>query len=99
LQAQSGTTERARTLSNFALAAAKAGKWNDAIAQLYEAIQVCGNCTSGPALHKNLGLTQCQAGRFEECEKELRSVLDDLPGDADIQQALKILGNMRNKPR
>ena len=73
LQAQSGATERARTLSNFALAAAKAGKWNDAIAQLYEAIQVCGNCTSGPALHKNLGLTQCQAGRFEECEKELRS--------------------------
>jgi tetratricopeptide (TPR) repeat protein len=99
LQAQSGTTERARTLSNFGLAAAKAGKWNDAIAQLYEAIQVCGNCTSGPALHKNLGLTQCQAGRFEECEKELRSVFDDLPGDADIQQALKILENMRTKSR
>jgi tetratricopeptide (TPR) repeat protein len=99
LQAQSGATERARTLSNFALAAAKDGRWNDAIAQLNEAIQVCGNCSSGPALHKNLGLTQCQAGRFEDCEKELRSALDDLPGDAEIQQALKLLENMRAKAR
>jgi predicted Zn-dependent protease len=97
LQAQSGATERARTLSNFALAAASAGKWNDAIAQLNEAIQVCGNCTSGPALHKNLGLTQCQAGRFDDCEKELRPLLEDLPGDPEIQQALTILENMRAK--
>ncbi len=99
LQAQSGATERARTLSNFAIAAAGAGKWNDAISQLNEAIQVCGNCSSGPALHKNLGLTQCQAGRFGECEKELRSALEDMPGDAEILQALKILDNMRASPR
>jgi tetratricopeptide (TPR) repeat protein len=98
LQAQNGAEERARTLSNFAIAAAQAGKWNDAISQLNEAIQVCGNCSSGPVLHKNLGLTECQAGRFAECEKELRSALEDLPSDPEILQALKVLESIHARP-
>jgi Tfp pilus assembly protein PilF len=98
LQAQNGADERARTLSNFAIAAAQAGKWNEAVAQLNEAIQVCGNCPSSAILHKNLGLTECQAGRSEECEKELRSALQDLPSDPEILQALKVLESLRARP-
>ena len=97
LQAQNGADERARALSNFAIAAAQAGKWNEAIAQLNEAIQVCGNCPSCPVLHKNLGLTECRAGRFQDCEAELRSALDELPGDAEILQAIRMLDDIRKR--
>jgi tetratricopeptide (TPR) repeat protein len=99
LQSQSGLTERARTLSNFAIAAAKAGKWNEAIAQLREAIQVCGSCSSLAMLHKNLGLTECQAGRFDDGEKDLRAALRDMPGDPEILKALELLEGIRTKPR
>ena len=99
LQGRNAQTERAQTLSNFAIASARDGKWDQAIAQLREAIQVCGACPALPALHKNLGLTECQAGRFEDGEKELRLALEKLPGDAEIMKALEILAGMRSKLR
>src|SRR5262249_17280360 len=46
LQQESTATDRARTLSNFAIASAKVGKWDEAVSQLREAIQACGNCSS-----------------------------------------------------
>jgi len=97
LQQQNGTTERARTLSNFGLAAAKSGNWKQAIAQFREAIQVCGSCDSSPVLHKNLGLTECQAGNYGDGEKELRVALKALPNDPDILRALQILEGIRAK--
>ena len=97
LQQKNGTTERARTLSNFGLAAAKSRNWTQAIAQLREAIQVCGNCESSPVLHKNLGLTECQAGNYDDGERELRVALRTLPEDPDILRALQILEGIRAK--
>ena len=99
LRAKNGAEEQARTLSNFAIAAEQAGKWTEAIAQLNEAIRVCGNCPSSAILHKNLGLTECRAGRFQEGEAELRSVLDELPGDAEVLKAIRMLEDIRNRPR
>jgi tetratricopeptide (TPR) repeat protein len=98
LQQQNGTTERAQTLNNFALAAAKSGNWPQAIAQLRQAIEVCGNCQSSSLLHKNLGLTQCQAGNYEDGEKELRLAQKAIPNDPDILRALQMLADIRNKP-
>jgi tetratricopeptide (TPR) repeat protein len=95
LQEQNGITERARTLSNFALAAAQSGKWDQAIGQLREAIQVCGVCSSLGTLHKNLGLTECEAGRLEDGEKELRLALKEAPGDPEILKPLQVLENLR----
>jgi tetratricopeptide (TPR) repeat protein len=94
LKATRSQTEQAETLSNFAIAAAKESKWDDAIAQLRQAIQICGGCSSLPQLHKNLGLIQCQAGRFDDCGAELRIALEKMPGDAEILKALEILRNM-----
>ena len=88
---QSNVVERAQTLSNFALAAAREGKWSQAFDQLQQAIAVCGNCPSAAVLHKNLGLIQCQAGRLEEGEKELRTALAGLPADPEIAKALDVL--------
>jgi tetratricopeptide (TPR) repeat protein len=98
LQAKNGADEQARTLSNFAIAAAQAGNWNVAVAQFNQAIQVCGSCPSSAILHKNLGLTECRAGRFQDCEAELRSVLDELHGDAEILKAIQMLEEIRNRP-
>ena len=72
LQHESFTTERSRTLSNFAITSAKAGKWDEAVGQAKEALEVCGKCSSAAALRKNLGLIECQAGRFEEGERDLQ---------------------------
>ena len=94
LQQQSGVMERAQTLSNFGLAAANSGDWPKALAQLREAIQICGNCGSSAMLHK-MGLTECRAGHLDEGEKELRLALEGLPNDPDILKALDILKNLR----
>ena len=55
--------------------------------------------TTNPMLYKNLGLTECQAGRFEDGEKDLRLALKDLPGDPEIAKALEILTGLRATPR
>ena len=92
---ETGLTERARALSNLAIASAAAGKWKDAIGQLQEAIEVCKSCFSLPLLRKNLGLTQCRAGQFDDGEKQLRLALKDIPGDPEITQALSTLAGLR----
>ena len=43
LQAQEHIMDRAQTLGNFALTSADAHDWPQAIAQLKEGIQACGN--------------------------------------------------------
>jgi len=96
-QRQDRSTERALTLSNFALQAERAGDTKGAVAQLQEAIQVCGECASLALLHKNLGLIECRAGQLEDGEKELRVALQSLPNDAEILQSLKVLGELRQK--
>jgi len=99
LKTKQSEKEQAETLSNFAIAAAKENKWDDAIAQLRQAIQVCGGCSSLAQLHKNLGLIECQAGRFNDCGAELRLALGQMPSDPEILKALDILNNMGSAAR
>jgi Flp pilus assembly protein TadD len=84
-------------LGNFALAAAGARDWNQAVAQLEEAVEVCGNCRSKADLHKNLGLIYCRSGNLEKGERELRTAQSLKAGDPDITKSLRIIDELKNR--
>ena len=83
--------DRAQTLGNFALASAAARDWPQAIAQLKEALQVCGNCSALPLLHKDLGLIYCRSGDWKNGKSELLEARKLTPNDPDVAQALRVL--------
>jgi tetratricopeptide (TPR) repeat protein len=97
LQTRKRITERADTLGNFALAAAGARDWNQAVAQLEEAVEVCGNCRSKADLHKNLGLIYCRSGNLEKGERELRTAQNLKASDPDITKSLRIIDELKNR--
>ncbi len=84
-------SDRVQSLNNFALEAANARNWTQAIAQLQEAIQDCGRCRQLPVLHRNLGLIYARKGDIEPGKRELRLALELNPQDADATTTLQIL--------
>jgi Flp pilus assembly protein TadD len=96
LQKKRRITDRAETLSNFALAAAGARDWNQAVSQLEEAVQVCGDCRSKPELHKNLGLIYCRSGNLEKGERELRIAQTLEPNDPVVKKSLAIVDELKS---
>lgn len=98
LKKQDQAVSRAETLSNFAIASAAARDWGKAIAQLREALQICGQCISKADLYKNLGLIECQSGNLQSGEHDLQIALKDKPEDADIQKALKTVSDLLRAP-
>ncbi|MGB7680470.1 MAG: tetratricopeptide repeat protein [Candidatus Acidiferrales bacterium] len=96
LQKQQQVTDRVQQLGNFAIEAANAQNWPQAIEQMKEAIQSCGDCPQSGHLHRNLGLFYCKTGRFEDAETELRKALDLDPNDADAKKAISVLENLRS---
>ena len=99
LQEKQRITDRADTLGNFALAAASARDWPQAIAQLKEALELCADCRSRADLHKNLGLVYCRSGDLENGERELRLAFELKPVDPDVTRALEIVGALRKSSR
>ncbi|HWY52918.1 MAG TPA: tetratricopeptide repeat protein [Terriglobales bacterium] len=91
LQMRQQIADRVSELGNFALEAANAQNWPQALEQMHEAIQLCGNCPQSAHLHKNLGLFYGRTGNIGEAEKELRTALQLAPNDADAQNALAML--------
>jgi tetratricopeptide (TPR) repeat protein len=91
LQKSQQIADRVSELGNFALEAANAQNWPQAVEQMNEAIQLCGNCPQSAHLHKNLGLFYGRTGNIGEAEKELRTALQMAPNDADAQNALAML--------
>jgi hypothetical protein len=83
--------DRAQSLGNFALASADAHDWPQAIAQLKEAITVCGDCSALSQLHKDLGLIYCHSGSFSDGRVELLEAQKLAPGDQDVEKALRLL--------
>jgi len=83
--------DRVSELGNFALEAANAQNWPQAMEQMNEAIQLCGNCPQSAHLHKNLGLFYGRTGNIGEAKKELRTALQLAPNDSDTQNALAML--------
>jgi len=83
--------DRVSELGNLAIEAANAKKWPQALQQMNEAIQLCGNCPQSSHLHKNLGLFYGRAGNVDEAKKELRTALELEPNDSDARNALAAL--------
>lgn len=88
-------SDRAETLGNFAFAAAAARDWAQAVAQLKEALEVCGDCPSRGDLHKNLGLIFCRSGDLEQGNLELLEARKIKPNDPDIEQGLRFVRQAR----
>jgi tetratricopeptide (TPR) repeat protein len=91
LQRSQQITDRVSELGNFALEAANAQNWPQAVEQMNEAIQLCGKCSQSAHLHKNLGLFYGRTGNIGEAKKELQAALQLAPNDSDAQNALTML--------
>jgi tetratricopeptide (TPR) repeat protein len=91
LQKSQQIADRVSELGNFALEAANAQNWPQAVEQMNEAIQLCGNCPQSAHLHKNLGLFYARTGNIGEAKKELRTALQLAPNDPDTENALAML--------
>ncbi|WP_263337616.1 tetratricopeptide repeat protein [Acidicapsa dinghuensis] len=91
LQQEQHIMDRAQSLGNFALASADAHDWPQAVSQLKEAIQVCGNCSAKPLLHKDLGLIYCHSGDMKNGRVELLEAQKLNPSDADVAKALRVI--------
>ena len=85
------TTDRAEMLSFLAVSSAKAGKLAEAITQLQEAVDLCGDCRLRGDILKSLGLVYCHSGDLRNGETRLRQALELKPRDADIQKSLKMI--------
>jgi len=91
LQKTQQLSDRVQTLNNFALEAANAHNWSQAVEQLQESIKTCGQCKQLPVLHRNLGLIFARKGDIQAAERELEMALQIDPHDADAQNALQVL--------
>jgi len=96
LQKRQQVTDRIQQLGNFAIEAASAQNWPQAIELMQEAIKLCGECPESGHLHRNLGIFYCKTGRMEEGETELRKALDLDPNDSDAKRAISILESLRS---
>jgi tetratricopeptide (TPR) repeat protein len=91
--------DRVQALGNFAIEAANAQNWPQAVEQMKEAIQLCGQCAESAHLHRNLGLIYCRTGNAKDGEKELRAALQINPHDEDAKKALTLLENLPKTPQ
>jgi tetratricopeptide (TPR) repeat protein len=97
LQKKRMVTDRSGTLANFAIAAANARDWQQAVEQMKEALEVCGECAKRGDLHKNLGLIYCRSGDLDNGEAELRLAQKDRPTDPDILRSLETIKKLKIK--
>lgn len=97
LQKSQQIADRVSELGNFALEAANAQDWPQAMEQMHEAIQLCGNCAQSAHLHKNLGFFYRRTGNIDDAKKELRTALQLAPDDADAENALAALERKREE--
>ncbi|PYV24731.1 MAG: hypothetical protein DMG27_12140, partial [Acidobacteria bacterium] len=98
LEQERQLTDRVQQLGNFGLEAANARNWPQAIEDLNEALEICGDCRFSADLHRNLGLIYCRKGEVENGKRELEVALKLRPDDSDARQALDVLASLPVKP-
>jgi Flp pilus assembly protein TadD len=76
---------------NLGNALADSRDWPQAIAQLKQAIEICGNCSVLPQLHKDLGLTYYHSGDLKNGRAELLVAQKQDPGDEEVTKSLRLL--------
>lgn len=92
LQAERQDTDRAGTLWNFALAAAKREEWQRAYELFGQALEVCGDCPARGQIHKNFGIIYGQSGDYASAKRHLEIAQELSPEDEEIKQALQVVG-------
>ena len=85
-------------LNNFAIADGSRGNWQGAIAQLTEALLLCGNCAEEATLHKNLGLMYARSGDTPSAMQELNLALRLDPENVDARRAMDVLKALDRRP-
>ena len=90
-------TDRAEALGNFALTSLKAGDWEEAISQLKEALEVCGECRTKSLLHKNLGLIYARSGDLKNAIPELLLAAELKPDDPEVARSLKTVERLESQ--
>lgn len=91
LQAERQDTDRAGTLWNFALAAAKREEWQQAYELFRQALEVCGDCPARGQIHKNFGIIYAQSGDYSSAKRHLEIAQELSPEDDEIEQALQVV--------
>jgi len=76
---------------NLGNALADAHDWPQAIAQLKQAIQLCGSCSALPQLHKELGLIYYHSGDLKDGRAELLVARKEAPEDDEVTRSLRLL--------
>jgi tetratricopeptide (TPR) repeat protein len=94
LEVRKQVNDRVILLRNLALESGNAQNWPDAIEQLQEAIQTCGDCSHAVLLHKNLAYFYQRTGKISAAEEELGKAIALDPNDAGAQSALATLQNL-----
>jgi len=95
LQRSRQLSSQVKVLNNFALEAADARNWPQAVEQLQEAIKLCEKCEQLPVLHRNLGLMYARKGDLVRARGELQLALGTNPQDADAANALRIMDRLQ----
>ena len=88
--------DRVTMLRAFALQAAKAQNWPEAIDQMQQAIHICGQCAHGALLHKNLAFFYRGTGRISDAKAELEKAIALDPNDNNARKALAALQNLQS---
>ena len=91
LREQAQIADRVHALNNFAIGDGSRANWQGAIAQLTEAVLLCGNCPDGATLHKNLGLMYARSGDKASAVQELNIALKLDPENVDARRAMVVL--------
>ena len=95
LEKQRQLTDRVQKLGNFGLEAASARNWTQALEDLKQALELCGNCRFGADLHRNLGLVYLRTGDTPDGTRELEVALKLNPDDDDARKALEAVGSVK----
>jgi tetratricopeptide (TPR) repeat protein len=95
LQQKQQIKNRVGQLGNFAIQAANAQNWPQALQEMQEAIALCGQCEDAAHLHKNLGLMYCRTGKLDDAQKELDAAVALNPDDPDAKKAIGMLQSLR----